>query len=154
MIRIHPLSEVMDSPILGCVIIAWALAQLLKVPTYWFVEKRLNWRRAFEAGGMPSSHTASAVSLSAMVGALEGYNTPAFAICLVLSCIVMYDGTHVRRETGHQGAVINEILRKVFVDGQPISDDDLKEIVGHTPLEVFFGFLLGIAVALVYLQTL
>ena len=149
---LHPLNEIFSSQILGCVLIAWSLAQLLKVPTYWFVEKRLNWHRLMEAGVMPSSHTAAVISLAVMVGAMEGWATPMFAISLVLAFIVMYDATHVRRETGHQSEVLNEILRKVFVDGQPISDDDLKEIIGHTPLEVFFGSLLGIATAVIYLQ--
>ena len=147
----HAFSEILTNQTLGCVLIAWFAAQAIKVPTYWYIEKKLDWHRFLESGGMPSSHTASVIALTIMVGAQAGWATPALAICVVLSCIVMYDATGVRRETGHQSQIINEILRKVFVDGQPISDDELKELIGHSPLEVLMGFLLGLTVACIYL---
>lgn len=135
-----------------CAVTAWVLAQALKIPTYFLVEKRLDWKRFLGSGGMPSSHTASVLSLAVMVGALNGFDSVLFAITIAFSVVVMYDATGVRRETGKQGAVINEILRNVLIDGKPISDDELKELVGHTPFEVAGGALVGLLVALFYIN--
>ncbi|MDO5143226.1 MAG: divergent PAP2 family protein [bacterium] len=134
-----------------CAVTAWILAQALKIPTYYLVEKKLDWNRFLGSGGMPSSHTASVFSLTLMVGALNGFDSVLFAISIAFTVVVMYDATGVRRETGKQGAVINEILRNVLIDGKPISDDDLKELVGHTPFEVAGGMLVGLGVALFYI---
>ena len=134
-----------------CCLTAWFVAQALKIPTYLWVEKKLDWMRFFGSGGMPSSHTAFVVSLTIMTGAQEGFDTAIFAAVAAFATIVMYDATGVRRETGRQAEVLNEILRSVFVDGKPISDDDLKELVGHTKVEVAGGFLVGVAVACAYL---
>lgn len=134
-----------------CACTAWILAQALKIPTYFLVEKQLNWRRFFGSGGMPSSHTASVVALSTLVGARNGFDSPLFAISLAFSVVVMYDAAGVRQETGKQGAIINVILRKVLIDGKTISDDEFKELVGHTPFEVLGGVLVGLLVGLVFI---
>lgn len=147
----HNLIEILSNRILLCALTGWFVAQVLKIPTYWLVEKKLDWRRLFGSGGMPSSHTAFVVALTIMVGAMEGFDTAVFAVSFTLAAIVMYDATGVRRETGTQAQVINEILRQVFINGKPISDDDLKELVGHTPLEVAAGAILGILSAGAYL---
>ena len=147
----HSLAGILSNRTLLCCLTAWFVAQALKIPTYLWVEKKLDWMRFFGSGGMPSSHTAFVVSLTIMIGAQEGFNSPLFAAVAAFSTIVMYDATGVRRETGRQAEVLNEILRSVFVDGKPISDDDLKELVGHTKVEVAGGFLVGVAVACVYL---
>ena len=143
----HNIAGILSNEVLWCAVTAWFVAQALKIPTYWLVEKRLDWRRFFGSGGMPSSHTAFVVSLAIMVGVASGFDTPAFAIATVLAAIVMYDASGVRRETGVQGQVLNEIIRKVFVDGQPITDVELKELVGHTKLEVAGGFIVGVLTA-------
>lgn len=147
----HSIGEILSNRMLICALTAWFAAQVLKIPTYWLVEKKLDWKRLFGSGGMPSSHTAFVVSLTIMVGLTEGFATGVFAVCFTLAAIVMYDATGVRRETGTQAQVINEILRNVFIDGKPISDDDLKELVGHTPLEVAGGAIVGLVTALFYL---
>ena len=134
-----------------CCLSAWFVAQALKIPTYLWLEKKLDWMRFFGSGGMPSSHTAFVVSLTIMIGAQEGFDSTLFAAVAAFSTIVMYDATGVRRETGRQAVVLNEILRSVFVDGKPISDDDLKELVGHTKVEVAGGFVIGVIVACVHL---
>ena len=134
-----------------CSLIAWFVAQALKVPLYYRVEHRWNWRRFVGSGGMPSSHTAMVVALSITVGTLEGFNSALFGICFVLSTIVMYDATGVRRETGTQATVINQILTDVLINGKRISDEELKELVGHTPFEVLGGFVLGAITAMTYL---
>ncbi len=144
----HDILEIFQNRVLWCAVTAWFAAQALKIPTYWLLEKELDWKRFFGSGGMPSSHSAFVVALTIMVGAAEGFSTAAFAISVVLAAIVMYDASGVRRETGLQAQVINEILRKVFVDGQPISEAELKELVGHTKVEVIGGFLVGVLTAL------
>lgn len=147
----HNLIEILSNRILLSALTGWFVAQALKIPTYWLVEKKLDWKRFFGSGGMPSSHTAFVVALTIMVGATEGFDTAVFAVSFTLAAIVMYDATGVRRETGTQAQVINEILRQVFINGKPISDDDLKELVGHTPLEVAAGAILGVLSAGAYL---
>ena len=146
---LHPLDELFTSRILGCVIIAWGLAQLLKVPTYWSVEKKLNWRRMLEAGGMPSSHTAFVFSLALMIALRDGVASSQFALAFALAAVVIYDAMGVRAETGRQSEVINKIVQEVLVEGKPITEKQLKELVGHTPLEVAAGVLVGVVVTLI-----
>ncbi len=100
---------------------------------------------------MPSSHTAAVVALSTLVGARNGFVSPLFAISLAFSVVVMYDAAGVRQETGKQGAIINVILRKVLIDGKTISDDEFKELVGHTPFEVLGGVLVGVLVGVLFI---
>lgn len=131
-----------------CGLTSWFAAQALKIPTYYLVEKKVDFSRFFESGGMPSSHTALVVSLTLLLGFMEGFGSNIFVVSLAFSTIVMYDATGVRRETGNQAQIINTILQHLFVDGKPIRDDELKELVGHTPLEVFCGAIVGLVVAL------
>lgn len=147
----HDILGVLQNRVLICALTAWFVAQTMKIPTYWLIEKKLDWGRFFGSGGMPSSHSAFVISLAMMVGATEGFDTAAFAISVVLSAIVMYDASGVRHETGIQGQVLNEIIQKVFVDGQPITDKELKELVGHTKVEVAGGFLVGLLTALAFI---
>ena len=147
----HSILEIFQNEVLICALTGWFIAQALKIPTYRIVEKKWDWRRIFGSGGMPSSHTSFVVALTLMTGFTHGFNTVEFAISFTLASIVMYDATGVRRETGNQAQVINEILRNVFVNGKPISDDDLKELVGHTPLEVLGGAILGILTTILFL---
>ena len=145
---LHNVLELFQNQALWCAVAAWFIAQAMKIPTYWLVEKKIDLMRFFGSGGMPSSHSAFVVSLAIMVGATEGFSTAAFAIAVVLAAVVMYDASGVRHETGVQGQVLNEIVRKVFVDGQPITDVELKELVGHTKVEVAGGFVVGVLTAL------
>ena len=147
----HNVVEIFANRALLCAVTAWFVAQALKIPTYWLVEKKVDWKRFFGSGGMPSSHTAFVVSLTIMIGALEGYNTAVFALSFIMAAIVMYDATGVRKETGNQGQVLNEILRKVLINGEQIADDDLKELVGHKPLEVLCGAIVGLLAAGAYI---
>ena len=86
-----------------------------------------------------------------MTGWIAGLDSPEFAATVVLACIVMYDASGVRRETGLQAEVINDIIKKVFVNGEPITDVELKELIGHTKLEVIGGFIVGVLVALLFI---
>ena len=147
----HNILELFQNQALWCAVAAWFIAQALKIPTYWLVEKKLNLMRFFGSGGMPSSHTAFVTSLAIMVGATLGFDSACFAIAVVLAAVVMYDASGVRHETGVQGQVLNKIIQKVFVDGQPITDVELKELVGHTKVEVAGGFVVGILTALAFI---
>ena len=144
---LHNILGILDNRVLWCAVAAWFIAQALKIPTYWLVEKKLDWTRFFGSGGMPSSHSAFVMALAIMVGATLGFDSACFAIAVVLAAVVMYDASGVRHETGVQGQVLNEIIQKVFVDGQPITDVELKELVGHTKVEVAGGFIVGVLTA-------
>ena len=148
---LHDILGIFQNQVLWCAVAAWFTAQAIKIPTYWLVEKKLDWGRFFGSGGMPSSHSAFVIALAIMVGATEGFDTAAFAISVVLAAIVMYDASGVRHETGVQGQVLNKIIQKVFVDGQPITDVELKELVGHTKVEVAGGFLIGVLTAVAFI---
>lgn len=150
----HSLFDIIYNPALIGALIGWFVAQALKVPLYFILERRWDIGRFWGSGGMPSSHSAMVVSLAIMVGSLEGFDTPLFAICLVLALIVMYDAAGVRRETGTQATVINQIIRDFILNGKEISDEELKELVGHTPLEVLGGAIIGIVVSATYLTIL
>ncbi|MBQ4579250.1 MAG: divergent PAP2 family protein [Clostridia bacterium] len=145
---LHNIVELFQNQVLWCAVAAWFIAQAMKILTYWLVEKKLDFMRFFGSGGMPSSHSAFVTALAIMVGATDGFSTAGFAIAIVLAAVVMYDASGVRHETGVQGQVLNEIIQKVFVDGQPITDVELKELVGHTKVEVAGGFVVGVLTAL------
>lgn len=135
---------------LRCSAISWAVAQGLKVLITLWLDKRLDWRRCFGMGGMPSSHSAFVFSLMLAIGISHGVSTPEFALAFGLAAVVIYDAMGVRRETGKQGAVLNQILSEVLVEGKPITEQQLKELVGHTPLEVAAGVILGLLITLIF----
>ena len=147
----HSISGILHNHVLFAALLGWFLAQALKIPIHYLVEKEWDWGRFHGSGGMPSSHTSMVVSATVMLGALNGFDSPLFAIAAVFSSVVMYDATGVRRETGRQAVVINRILQDVLINGRPISDVELKELVGHKPIEVAGGALLGLVTAVVYL---
>jgi acid phosphatase family membrane protein YuiD len=149
-LKAHSILEILQNEALFCALLGWLSAQTLKVVLYAVLERRWDIRRFWGSGGMPSSHSAMVMSLAVMVGFLRGFETAEFAVCAVLAMVVMYDAAGVRRETGTQATVINQILKDVLINGKPISDEELKELVGHTPLEVLGGAIVGILVALGY----
>lgn len=150
----HSLLGVFSNHVLFAALIAWFLAQGLKIPIHYIVEHKWDWGRFHGSGGMPSSHSSMVVATAVMVGATMGFDTPAFAISTVLAMIVMYDAAGVRRETGTQATVINEILRDLLLNGRQITDEELKELVGHTPIEVGGGALVGLVTSIVYILIL
>ncbi len=133
--------------ILNTAIIAWALAQGLKLIITRITEKRWDWRHILSSGGMPSSHSAAVCACAASVGYLYGLSTPLFAIAAVMAVVVMYDAANVRRETGKQAVILNYMMEH-WNEMRPEErfDMTLKELVGHTPLQVLMGSLLGAAV--------
>ena len=129
-------------------VVAWLSAQIIKIFTGVFQNRKISLRvLLFSTGGMPSSHAAAVVSLATAVGLSQGFGTPMFAVSGVLSVIVMIDASGVRYETGKQATIINRITKELFSGKIDEVNTGLKELVGHTPFQVFMGFLLGIAVA-------
>ena len=147
----NSLMQLLNNRIFWVCVMAWFVAQALKIPTYYLVEKKWDWHRFFGSGGMPSSHTAFVVSLTLMIGATQGFDSAIFALSFTMAAIVMYDATGVRRETGKQAVVINEIVQKMFVNGESITDEELKELVGHTHVEVIGGVIVGLLTAGLFL---
>ncbi|KAL6610549.1 hypothetical protein ACP70R_040518 [Stipagrostis hirtigluma subsp. patula] len=127
-------------------LVAWAVAQTAKAVLTSFVERRWDLRMLFSSGGMPSSHTALCTALTASVALCHGVSDALFPVCLGFTLIVMYDATGVRRHAGMQAQVLNKIVEDLF-QGHPISERKLKELLGHTPSQVFAGAFLGILVA-------
>lgn len=126
----------------------WFLAQVLKVPVDLFRERRWNWALFFAAGGMPSSHSSLVTSTALAVGLHYGFDNPLFGVAVALAMIVIYDATGVRRQAGMQAQKIN-ILVEELLKGHWINEQQLREVIGHTPLEALGGVLLGLAVAVV-----
>ena len=122
--------------VLFAALISWFVAQALKIPIYHHVEHVWDFSRFHGSGGMPSSHSAMVTGTAVMIGGLYGFDSGLFALSVVVAMIVMYDAAGVRRETGTQATVINQILKDMLLNGKKISDEELKELVGHTPLEV------------------
>jgi acid phosphatase family membrane protein YuiD len=129
---------------------AWLIAQVIKVMEDSLRHRRFDLRRLASAGGMPSSHTALVLSLTTVIGSKRGLNSPEFAISAIFSVVVMYDATGVRRAAGRQAAVLNRIIDDLF-HREGIREERLRELLGHTPVEVIAGALLGILVSLVML---
>jgi uncharacterized protein len=134
-------------PFLVIPLIAWAVAQSLKVITDSVRHHRLDITRLGSAGGMPSSHTAMVMSLTTLVGSRRGVVSPEFAISAIFSAVVMYDATGVRRAVGIQARVLNRIVDDLLRQ-QGLKEDRLRELIGHTPFEVYAGGALGIGLAL------
>jgi len=119
------------------------LVQMSKVLTFLLREKRINVRRFVETGGMPSSHAASVSALTTAVGFREGVGSVLFGVVLFFSLIVMYDAAGLRRAAGRQATLLNRILHEhIQLPGPP--HERLRELLGHTPIEVLVGALIGV----------
>lgn len=136
------------NPIIDCALLAWFLAQLIKVILEAVLARRLDVRLFVSSGGMPSSHSALVVACTASIGKLHGIQGPAFALAVILSAVVMYDACNVRRSAGDTARLVNQILAHVEKLTAEDFADDLREVMGHTPLQVLMGALLGLGVGL------
>ncbi len=126
----------------------WFFIQLFKLITEIIKTKKFNFKKIMQAGGMPSSHTAVVVSLTTMVGKSEGITSPIFGVALIFAFIVMYDAAGVRRAAGKQAELLNKIVNTPGLTGVQVSEK-LVEVLGHTPVQVFVGALIGIIVGLI-----
>ncbi len=137
------MNELFANPILQAVFVPWLIAQIVKPIIEYIRKRKINLRLLVSAGGMPSSHSASVCALATAVGIQEKLTSTAFAVALVLAIIVMYDAAGVRRAAMMQARILNQIIDELF-QGHPISETRLRELLGHTPIEVFAGAILGI----------
>ncbi len=136
------------NPVIDCALLAWFLAQFIKVLLSAAILRKLDVRLLVSSGGMPSSHSALAVACSASIGKLYGTQGPAFALAVILSAVVMYDACNVRRSAGDTARLVNQILAHVERLTAEDFADDLREVMGHTPMQVLMGALLGLCVGL------
>ena len=140
------LSGVLANYVLIAALVAWAIAQVIKVPVDYLQHRRWNWAILLSPGGMPSSHAALVTATAHAIGLFVGFDTPLFALAVVIAIVVVYDATGIRRQAGLQAALINAIIRDL-ASGHPLKSERLREVLGHTPLEALGGVLLGIATA-------
>lgn len=142
-------NALLDNRVLIASFLAWAIAQVSKAILELFQQKKLVLSRLVSSGGMPSSHSALVTSLATATGRVVGVGTPAFAITVVLASIVMYDAAGVRRAVSIQARILNQMIDEAF-QGSPMAEKRLRELIGHTPIQVFVGALLGICVGLLF----
>lgn len=131
-------------------VFAWFIAQFLKVINVIVVERKLDFTRFIGSGGMPSSHSSFIVSLSTVVGKINGVSSVEFGISVAVAAIVMYDAAGVRRAAGKQAKVLNKLIFSQKEEDRKNFDENLKELIGHSPFEVFMGALLGILMGLCF----
>lgn len=135
--------------VLGNAFIAAILAQIIKFFLYLIVHKKVNFKIFTTTGGMPSSHSAGVIALSCTIGYIEGMNSVMFALALGYAFVVMYDAAGIRRSAGKIAATMNRVMEELYSHRPSAAGEKLKELLGHTPFEVFMGALLGIAVSYV-----
>lgn len=143
--------ELLHNYVLNVAIVSWVSAQILKTLLYLMIRKKFEPERLVGAGGMPSAHSATVCGLMIAISRQSGFASPEFAIAFVLAAVVMYDAMGVRRAAGEQAKVLNKMIEKHSENENNDFDRqaELKEYLGHTPLQVLAGGLLGILVAMI-----
>ena len=142
-------SEIIKNKIFMTTVSAWIIAEVIKVTLGVIKEKRFDFRWFIGTGGMPSSHVAGASCLAAAVGLEYGFDSVHFALAASFAIVVMFDAQGVRRSTGRQAHILNKVMEDIYWQGK-IHEGRLRELVGHTPIQVIMGFLLGVCVALLF----
>ena len=141
--------QLLHNSVFGTAIIGWGTAQILKFILVLLIYKRLDFKRFIGSGGMPSSHSSLVVSLTMSIGFIKGFDSLIFALSAVMSLIVMYDAAGVRRSAGQQAAILNKIVDDWSKEYYSLTEKKLKELLGHTPVEVFAGAILGVIIAII-----
>ena len=134
--------------ILNLSILAWALAQVLKVLLVLITKHRWDWKHILSSGGMPSTHSAFVCACASSMGYMYGWASPVFTVAAVVAIVVMYDAANVRKAAGEQAKILNYIMEHWTEMKPAIFGKELKELLGHTPFQVLMGGLLGIAIGL------
>lgn len=137
----------MSNSVFITALLGWFAAQVLKIILSW--DKKLDFKRIVGSGGMPSSHASFVMALTMAVGFESGFDSPLFAISAVMSFVVMYDAAGIRRSAGQQAAILNKLVESLVKADRPKTEKRLKELLGHTPIEVFGGAILGIIIAII-----
>ncbi len=149
------LKEIFTNHLLLAPISAWIVSQVFKAVINLCIYRKFSIERLFGDGGMPSTHSATVMCLSVMIGWTQGFDSAIFALSSVFAIVVMRDALGVRRETGKQAASIKELAtsinKSVYSKDSEIKTENLKVLVGHTPLQVVFGAITGIIVAVCYI---
>jgi hypothetical protein len=135
--------------ILWVTLLAWCIAQVIKVCLGVISEKKFNFRWFVGTGGMPSSHAAGATALAANCGFQLGWDSPIFALALVFAMVTMFDAQGVRRSTGKQAEILNKIMDDIYWRGK-IEENRLKELIGHTPIQVLAGASVGLIISIIF----
>ncbi len=141
------LQQFMSNSVFITALLGWFAAQVLKIILSW--DKKLDFKRIVGSGGMPSSHASFVMALTMAVGFESGFDSPLFAISAVMSFVVMYDAAGIRRSAGQQAAILNKLVESLVKADRPKTEKRLKELLGHTPIEVFGGAILGIIIAII-----
>ncbi len=137
-------ADLFTNPFLITAISSWMIAQLLKLIIHFVINRQFDIHRLFGDGGMPSGHSATVSSLALLCGLHFGAGSIEFAITAILAVVVCHDAMGVRRETGKHSVVIKEIIQALEVlTTEKLPEEKLKEFVGHSPVQVFAGVLLG-----------
>ena len=134
--------------VIDCGLLAWFLAQLIKVILDLALLGKMEWQRFFSSGGMPSSHSALVVAATTAIGMTDGFGGTVFALAVILSAVVMYDACNVRRSAGDTARLVNKLLEHMEKLTAEDLADNLREVMGHTPLQVLMGALPGMGVGL------
>ncbi len=145
----HFFIEMCHNHVLIVTFFAWTIAQTIKVALGVLRTKRFDFRWFIGTGGMPSSHAAGSSALAVVVGLDYGFDSPLFALAAVFAVVTMFDAQGVRRSAGKQAAILNQMIDDIYWKGK-IAEDRLKELIGHTPVEVFMGSIIGILLALIF----
>jgi len=139
--------DLFTNKVMIAAMLAWLLGQGLKFPFEYLINKRWDWTIMFSTGGLPSSHSAVVTAVALSIGLKDGFDTSLFALAIAMGLIVIYDATGVRRQAGFHAQRINQIMRDFFESGH-FMENDLKEMLGHSPFEVFSGIILGCLIGL------
>lgn len=135
------------NPVLIGGLSAWALAQVLKLPIEYFRSRNWDWSLLLRAGGMPSSHSALVTASAHGIGLFVGFDSTLFALSVALALIVIYDATGIRRQAGKHATIINAMVQDILEGHALRSQEKLREVLGHSPIEALVGFLLGLGTA-------
>ncbi|MEM0979668.1 MAG: divergent PAP2 family protein [Cyanobacteria bacterium P01_H01_bin.58] len=141
------IGDILQNRVLIVALAACIIAQVFKVVFEFVYHRKVNLRALVETGGMPSSHSALVTALSCGIGQTLGWASPAFAVTTVFAIIVMYDASGIRLAAGKQAKLLNQIVDELLHEKPEFSEERMKELLGHTPVQVIMGSILGLAVS-------
>ena len=140
--------QIGQNQVLWITIISWIVAQSIKVGLGVLRQRKFDFRWFVGPGGIPSSHASGASALATIIGLKYGFDTVSFALAVAFAIVVMFDAQNVRRAAGKQAEILNKMMDDIYWQGR-IKDTQLRELLGHTPVEVFLGMILGILIAII-----
>ena len=130
-------------------VLGWFIAQIIKIVIILSQRQKVTLKQLFASGGMPSSHASTVAALCISCARLHGVGSPLFAVTFILASVVMYDAAGVRRAAGEHAKILNQLLKGLTSGDSTLAESSLKELIGHTPLQVIMGALLGVALPFV-----